>query len=243
MLSYTLTDVEQIIKQTTGRLDRRLFVLAGPSGVGKNTIIKELLANHAEVDRVRTYTTRKPREGEEQEGQYHFVSHDEFRNLALAGKLMEADAAVAGHDVYGLGELYSMPADIYQDIPPEKHVVIAEVDVYGARRLKERYPECVTIFLTAPPLELIERIRKRRDDSMDARSLAQRMQTAREQIQVAGEFDYVVYNRTAQFCRTLEAVWSIILAERMRVPQDFDLEAILPEGTFDTAPEQPPLEG
>lgn len=229
-----LTDVEHVIKQNTGRLDRRLFVLVGPSGVGKNTIIKELLANHPEMGRVMTYTTRKPREGEEEEGQYHFVTKEEFEQLANAGKLMEADKDnPSGHDVYNLGRVYSLPADIYQDVPSEKHVVIAEVDVHGAARLRKRYAGCVTIFVTAPPLELLDRIRKRRDDTMDAHSLAQRMETAQEQMRAASDFDYVVYNYTSQFCRTLDAIWSIILAERSRVRPGFDLEAILPAGAFD----------
>ncbi len=232
-----LTDVEHVIQQNTSRLDRRLFVLAGPSGVGKNTIIKELLATHPEVGRVRTYTTREPREGEEAEEQYRFVTPEEFTRLAQEGRLMEADAQKVGHDVYRLGRVYSMPADLYEGIPPEKHVVIAEVDVYGAALLRERYPECVTIFITAPPLELLERIRRRRDDTMDARSLSQRMEIAQEQISAAKDFDYVVYNHDSQFCRTLDAIWSIIQAERMRVRPGFDLEAILPADAFDHPPE------
>ena len=231
-----LTDVERVIQQTTGRLERLLFVVAGPSGVGKNTIINQLLANHPQMGRVRTYTTRERREDEVEGEQYHFVTPEQFRELALAGKLMEADATTLGHDVYGLGKVYSMPADIFEEIPPDKHLVIAEVDVVGARRLRERYPGCVTIFITAPPADLVHRIRERHDETMDAESLGQRMRTAHEQIRAAKEFDYVVFNREGDLHRTVEAIEHIIHAERMRVRAGFDLEAVLPPDAFSVLP-------
>jgi guanylate kinase len=228
-----LTDVEHILLQTQGSLPRRLFVLAGPSGVGKNTIIKRLLTNHPRhADRVRTYTTRSPRPHEVPGVQYHFVSAEEFRALALAGKLMEANADTVGHDVYGLGDLYSMPSDIFENIPPEKHLVLAEVDIYGMRLLKERYADCVTIFITAPPLSLLERIRERPDDHMDAEALSHRMQTAREQIRAAKEFDYIVFNQEDQLDATVAAIETIIAAERSRVLPGLDLEATLPPDAF-----------
>lgn len=228
-----LTDVERILLQTQGSLPRRLLVLAGPSGVGKNTIIKRLLTNHSRyAERVRTYTTRLPRPHEVSEVQYHFISAEEFRALALAGQLMEANADSVGHDVYGLGDLYSMPADIFEGIPLEKHLVIAEVDIHGMCLLKKRYPDCVTIFVTAPPLSLLERIRERPDDHMDAEALSHRMQTAREQMRAAKEFDYIVLNQEDQLDATVAAIETIIAAERNRVLPGVDLEATLPPDAF-----------
>ncbi|MBN1310142.1 MAG: hypothetical protein JXB30_01905 [Anaerolineae bacterium] len=231
-----LTDAERIVLQTQGSLPRLLFVLAGPSGVGKNTIIKRLLTNNPRyLDRVRTYTTRQRRRNEVPDEQYHFVSPDEFRALALDGKLMEADAGTVGHDVYGLGDLYSMPADIFEGIPSEKHIVVAEVDIYGMRLLKERCPDCVAIFVTAPPLSLIERIHERPDDHMDAEALSHRMQTAREQIRAAREFDYIVFNQEDRLADTIAAIERILIAERSRVRSGVDLEATLPPDAFDIA--------
>ncbi|MBN1123148.1 MAG: hypothetical protein JXJ17_18895 [Anaerolineae bacterium] len=233
-MSGFLTDVEQVIKQTKNHLEHRLFVLAGPSGVGKNTIITELLANHPnEMDRIRTYTTRERREDEIEGEQYHFVTPEKFRELALAGKLMEADAETVGHDVYGLGKLYSMPANLFEGIPADRHIVIAEIDVVGARLVRERYPDCVTIFVTAPPIDLVNRIRKRRDQTMDNHSLAQRIETARGHIRAAKEFDYVVFNRKGDIDKTIAAIEKIIEVERMRVTEGFDLEAVLPKDAFD----------
>jgi guanylate kinase len=237
-MADTLTGVERILQQVHGgRLPRQLFVLAGPSGVGKNTIIKRILTNHPhQMARVHTYTTRPPRPDEVPGEQYHFVSPATFRDLALAGHLMEADAITAGHDVYGEGHLYSMPADIFTEIAPECHLVIAEVDIPGTRRLKARYPDCITIFLTAPPLVLLDRIRERAGSATQVDDLDKRMETAREQFHAAKEFDYIVFNDTGQLDDTVAAIETIILAERMRVRPGVDLEAALPENAFHAAP-------
>lgn len=236
-MTDNLTGVEHVILTTQGALPRRLFVVAGPSGVGKNTIIKRLLTNNPLMERIRTYTTR-PRRPEEIEGQqYHFVTAEQFRALALAGRLMEADQAIAGHDVYGLGALYSMPLDLFEGIPPDKHLVVAEVDIFGMRRLKTRTPDCVTIFITAPPLDLLQRIREREDDFMDDEALARRMQTAREQISAASEFDYLIFNRDDRLDDALKTLEAIVLAERNRIRPGADLEATLPHNAFSATPQ------
>ncbi len=233
-----LTSVEYVIQQAKGRPPWLLFVLAGPSGVGKNTIIKKLLASYAdEMDRIRTYTTRKKRDDEAQGDQYHFVSREEFRELALAGKLMEANAQTVGHDVYKSGDLYSMPADPLAGLDPQKHLAIAEVDIHGMRLLKERYPDCITIFDTAPPLALIQRIRTR--GAMDVDTLALRMAAAREHIRGAREFQYIVFNERDRLDDAVVAIKKIIEAERMRVRDGFDLEVILPEDAFTLLEEDP----
>jgi guanylate kinase len=229
----TLTDAERILLQIEGKLPRLLFVLVGPSGVGKNTIIKKLLTNNPLMDRIRTYTTRHARQGETQGEQYHFVSFEEFRQLAVDGKLMEADASIAGRDVYGLGALYSMPKDLFGEVLPGKHLVIAEVDVFGMRLLKQDFPDCVTIFITAPPDVLYRRITERPDDHMDETSLEQRMITAREQIRSAGECDYLLFNDGDGLDKIVRQVEAIVLAERARVRHGIDLQKVMPFEAFD----------
>lgn len=232
-MADNLTDVERIILLQKGYLPKLLFVLVGPSGVGKNTIIRNLLTNNPYLGRVRTYTTRHPRQDEVPDEQYHFVSYEEFRSLAQTGKLMEADAAHPGHDVYGEGALYSMPEDLFGEIPPEKHLVIAEVDIQGMRLLRQRIPDCVTIFISAPPLDLEQRIRERPDEHMDAASLALRMQTAREQFRAAGEFDYLVFNEDKHLGSTVAVIEAIVAAERSRLRYGIDLRQIVPTGAFE----------
>lgn len=238
MQSTNLTEPERIVWQVTGQVPRLLIIISGPSGVGKNTIIKNVLANHRLcMERVRTYTTRPARPDELPGDQYHFVSEEEFRQLARAGRLMEADEGMMGRDVYGLGKVYSLPANVFEGIPSDKHLVLAEVDIYGMRLLKERFPQSISIFVTAPPLALLERIRERDDaHNMTAEEIQQRMQTARRQMRAAREFDYVVFNSEDHVDTAIEAVSRIIAAERLRVRQGFDLEAVLPKEAFAVPP-------
>lgn len=229
-----LTAVERILLEMKGYLPRLLFVLAGPSGVGKNTIIKELLTNYpSQMGRVVTYTTRPPRPSEEEGLQYHFVTSEQFQEYARAGKLMEVDPETAeGHDVYKSGQWYSMPADIYENIPEHKHLVLAEVDVEGMRRLRERYPGCVAIFVTARPEALRERIFERTDEHMTEDEFGHRMRTAYEQIRAAKEFDYIVLNETGSLKESVERIKQIIEGERMRVRHGVDLTTLMPKDSF-----------
>ena len=231
-----LTGVERVLLRLTGAIPRHLFVLVGPSGVGKNTITREVLATYEPLmGQVRTYTTRRPRVDEVDGAQYHFVSRKTFRALALAGTLMEADAERAGHDVYDAGDLYSMPADLFQGIPSEKHLVWAEVDTDGAQLLQTRYPDCVTIFVTAPPDDLLERILRRSEDNdhhMDSETLARRMEAARKHIRAARHFDYIVFNEDDHIDEAVAAVKGIIDSERRRVRHGVDLEAVVPKEAF-----------
>jgi len=231
-----LTDVERLMVHTQGFIPRLLFVVAGPSGVGKNTIIKELLTNHPlQMSRLITYTTRPRRDDEVEGEQYRFVSPERFRALGSQGKLLEVDEHTVGHDVYKMGHVYSMPKDIYEGIPRTKHLVLAEVDIFGMRLLREHHPECVTIFVTAPPEVLLDRIRERRDDHMDEANLAHRMQTAREQIAAAKEFDYVVFNEDGRLYHAVKTIEAIIQVERMRIREGFDLLSAAPEALIEAA--------
>jgi guanylate kinase len=234
-MTEPLVSIEQIILSMKGHLPKQLFVIAGPSGVGKNTIIKRLLAIHPDfMCRINTYTTREPRADEVSGDQYFFVSYEEFRRLAGEGKLLEADSVREGHNVYGNKDLYSMPADVLGSTDPAKHLVIAEVDIYGARLLRHLYPDCVTIFITAPPATLLERLRGREGERMSREEMARRIDTAREQIRAAREFDYIVFNyKQGDVDDVVAAVESIVYAARMRVRLGADLDAIIPEEAFD----------
>jgi len=223
-----LSGVERVLATTQRQLPRQLFVLAGPSGVGKYTITTRLLENHPAMHRVTTFTTRPPRPEEIEGDQYHFISREEFRRKSEAGELLEP----AGQDVYGEGHLYSMPANLMTDVPEGKHLIIAEVDINGSALLKRLYPDCITIFVTAPPAELLARIRQRDGEHMDAESLSKRLAMAHEHIRAAKNFDYIVFNED-DLDSTMAAVEAIVTAERRRVRPGVALEAMIPDEEFD----------
>ena len=228
-----LSGVERLIQQQLGMPPRLLFILAGPSGVGKNTIIKRLLQNHGRtLARIITHTTREPRDGEIEGEQYYFVSKEQFFELARQDALLEVDGVKIGHDVYQTGDLYSMPKPIFRDIPTDCHLVIAEVDIDGTRLLKEQVEYAVSIFLTAPPPVLIERIRERDDDDMKHAELAQRLRMAHDHMEAATRYDYVVFNEEDRIDATVEAIEKIIAAERMRLRGGVTLLDALPEDAF-----------
>ncbi len=226
MPQSTLSGVEKLTLMSQKVLPRRLFIISGPSGVGKNTIIRNLLSSYpVKLARVRTYTTREPREDEVNGEQYYFVSAEEFHELAHEGALMEVDGDAVGHDVYGLGKVYSIPSDPFTGIPEENHLVLAEVDTHGARLLKSHYPDAVLIFITAPIEQLEERIESREDNTLTESELQQRIAKAYEHIQAMKDFDYVVINEDDRITESVQAVASIIDVERMRVRNNIDFES------------------
>ncbi len=218
------TGPEKLALRQWGKIPIRLLILVGPSGVGKGTITERLLAEVPFLHRASTYTTRKPRPGEIEKGQYRFVSEEEFWEKVRSGEIMEHT------EVYGTGTLYGMPADLIENVPPGKHVVLAEVDPNGRRFLIERYPKrCFSVFITAPPDVLIERIRHRAgQEGSDEDELRARLTTARQQVKEAGTYDYIVFNEEGRLDETVEAIKAIILAERHRpfpgldMTSDFD---------------------
>lgn len=198
---------------------KRLLVIVGPSGVGKASITQALVDNPL-IHRAQTYTTRPPRPGEEEVGQYRFVSREEFEEKYESGDIMERA------EVYGTGHLYGMPADLLESAPEAKPFVLAEVDVQGAEFLRKRFPDkCVQIFITAPPADLRKRIVNRaRAGGRDPQDLNARLEKAREHMRRAKEFDYLVFNEEGRLDEAIAHTEAIITAERLRVPPNLDLE-------------------
>jgi guanylate kinase len=161
-------------------------VIAGPSGVGKGTIVKQLLHREPSLWLSVSANTRPPRPGEREGVDYHFMSRDEFTSLRDSGGFLE------WFEVYG--ELKGTPR-----APVEEHLaagddVLLEIDVQGALAVRERYPEAVLVFVQPPSAEelrrrLLSRPRAREED-VDARLAAAAAEEAR-----AGSFDEVVVNR------------------------------------------------
>ncbi|GAB4207059.1 MAG: guanylate kinase [Coleofasciculaceae cyanobacterium] len=163
----------------------KLIVVTGPSGVGKGTLLRSLLARHPELYFSISATTRQPRPGEIDGQHYYFVSRDKFEQMKAEGELLEwAEYA---------GNYYGTPrAQIERQIQ-QGRLVILEIEVVGARKINQTFPSALRIFILPPSLaELERRIRDRGQDSEEA--IVQRLNRARSEIDAADEFDVQIVN-------------------------------------------------
>ncbi len=177
-----------------------LFVITGPSGSGKGTVIRHLLETYEDLEQVVTYTTRCPREGEVDGVHYRFIDEEVFQRLRREGEIFEYERV---YDDY----YYASPANVlHRGIDR-----IIEVDYKGHRKFRAHYENTVSIFLLPPSLDtLAARIRRRSpEDNMEAR-----LENAREQIHHAGEYDYLLVNDVLE--TTLARARAIVTTERLR---------------------------
>jgi guanylate kinase len=163
----------------------RLFVVAGPSGAGKGTLVKELLSRYTQAWLSVSATTRKPRSGEEQGVQYHFLKDQEFKDLARRGDFLE------WAEVHG--NLYGTPLDKVAEKRSQGQDVILEIDVKGARQVRSRDPDAVAIFVLPPSIEILEERLRGRATEGEA-ELQERLRNAQEESREKDDFDYVVLN-------------------------------------------------
>ncbi len=185
------------------------LVLAGPSGVGKATLTRALLERHPEIHRLHTVTTRPPRPDEVPGDQYIFVDRETFLNMLEAGELMESSP------VYKDGNLYGMPNNILNQVPPEKDIALIEVDIKGKEFLKKRYPDCVTVLIVAPIGELETRLLQREPD-MDDTEYRRRLESALNWLNAAPTFDYIVENPQGEMEKALRVLEAFLVAELHR---------------------------
>jgi guanylate kinase len=163
----------------------RVFVITGPSGVGKGTLIRSLLERVPELELSVSATTRKPRLGETHGVDYHFLDDEEFERRVRRGEFIE-------HAAYSGRRYGTLRSDLEQRLRRGVPVVL-EIEVQGARQVAETMPEAERIFI-APPSDdaLRARLVGRGTDSPE--DVERRLQTAREELRALGEFPHVVYN-------------------------------------------------
>jgi guanylate kinase len=163
----------------------KVFVITGPSGVGKGTLIRTLLERVGELELSVSATTRRPRPGETQAVDYHFLSEDEFERRARAGEFVE-------HARYS-GRRYGTLRSELERRLAGGHPVVLEIEVQGARQIRESLPDAVQIFI-APPSEEALRARLVGRGTDDPDQVAARLATARAELQAQDEFGHVVIN-------------------------------------------------
>ena len=164
----------------------KLVVLAGPAGVGKGSLVKWILANDPDFMLSVSATTRAPRSGEQDGIHYHFVSKSEFESGIAQGEFLEW-AQVHNDNYYGtpLSELARAERE-------GKHLLL-EIDLQGARQIKQSHPEAVQIFILPPSWEvLVDRLRGRGTETES--EIATRLTTARTELEAKGEFDFQLVN-------------------------------------------------
>lgn len=184
-----------------------LIIIAGPSGVGKSTILAKILPRFNDVKKLRTITTRPKRTGEGDE-QYLFASQKEFEALISSGALIEW-TKINNH-YYG-----ARKQDI-DDMLESKIYPIAAIDVKGVREYKKTFPDLLAVFVSYESLEeLPERLRATRPDA-SSEEIERRLNTAREEMQAVDEYEFVVVNREGELEKTVEEIEKIII-EKLKI--------------------------
>ena len=185
-----------------------LFIVSAPSGAGKTTLVSGLIAADPFIRKSVSYTTRKPRPGEENGRAYHFITEERFQAMRADGEFLET-AQVHGN-------LYGTSRRIVQIECAAGHDVGLESDWQGAAQIRRLMPDAVAIFIVPPSIEALEkRLRGRGQDTADV--IAARVAAARGEISHVDEFDYVIINE--EFNRAAQELISIVRAERLRLPR------------------------
>ena len=182
-----------------------LFIVAAPSGAGKSSIVNAVLARDPRLCLSISFTSRQPRPGERHAEHYHFISADEFKAMIRAGDFFEY-AEVHG-DWKGTAR---------QSVEPQLDAgkdVLLEIDWQGARQVREKVPDAVSVFILPPSRDALEqRMRNRGQDSEEV--IQRRLAAAREEMSHYDEFDYVIVNDV--FDEAVAQMHAIFTASRLR---------------------------
>ena len=178
---------------------KKLIIITGPSGVGKGTVVKELLDRNKDIWLSISATTRNPRIGEKDGVNYYFISDERFKDMIDKKEFLEW-AQFAGN-------YYGTPFSTVNEKIEKGFIVLLEIEVEGAKQIKEKFPEALSIFLLPPSKAALEkRIRNRGTEKEEA--IDRRLSRADYEIASSDEFDFVLTNHDID--ETVKGVFKII---------------------------------
>ena len=182
-----------------------VFIISAPSGSGKSTLVQRLLATDPHLMFSVSYTTRLPRGNESDGKSYHFVSREEFEAMLGRDEFLESAQV--------FGNYYGTPRSILERARERGMDLVLDIDVQGARQLREQIPQAVSVFVLAPSRQVLEaRLRARGEDREDV--ILRRLKDAAEEIGKYNSYDYVLINRELSEAEATLA--AIVRAERVR---------------------------
>ncbi|HEX3017151.1 MAG TPA: guanylate kinase [Caproicibacter sp.] len=182
-----------------------LVILSGPSGAGKGTVLKALLARDENIKLSVSATTRSPRPGETDGKEYYFISREKFTQMVDSGEMLE--------NAEYCGNCYGTPAAPIEQWNTMGQDVILEIEVQGGAQVKQKRPDAVGIFILPPSLKVLEHRLRSRGTEADE-TVRKRLAAARREIQEAKHYDYVVVNDTVE--GAAEQIREILNAEKCR---------------------------
>ena len=178
---------------------KKLIIITGPSGVGKGTVVKKILDKEKNIWLSISATTRKPRIGEKYGENYYFISNERFKDMIDKNEFLEW-AQFAGN-------YYGTPLTTVNEKIENGWIVLLEIEVEGAKQIKAKFPEALSIFLLPPSIEELEkRIRNRGTEKEEA--IKERLSRANYEIDSSSEFDFVLTNNDVD--ETVKRIFKII---------------------------------
>ncbi len=184
----------------------KLFIISGPSGVGKGTIVRGLLDVINEVTVSKSVTTRPPRDGEQNGREYYFVNDRVFDELIYQDRLLEWARVYSNR--------YGTPRDFVLENLSAGQDIILEIDIQGALQVQKKMPQGVFIFITPPSIDdLVYRLHKRGQDSEE--NIKARLAACQSEMEHMQDYDYMVINDIID--DAIDRVRAIIIAERCKM--------------------------